>query len=113
MERQPPQVLKTQTKFVATGRVLAGGKVGLLAQLPEARAVLLKCVSTNQGVLAFGGGGAAANSVAVVQSVSRHKGTRARAHERPGLAIASTCANAGRAAGSSVGGPPESNKRAR
>ena len=42
LEKQPPQVLKTQTKFTATGRLLAGSKIGVFGQLPEVRATLVK-----------------------------------------------------------------------
>ena len=42
LEKQPPQVLKTQTKFMATGRFLPGSKIGVFGQLPEVRATLIK-----------------------------------------------------------------------
>lgn len=41
IEKQPPQVLKTQTKFVATARLLIGGKLNVHMSPPEVRATII------------------------------------------------------------------------
>lgn len=41
MEKQPPQVLKTQTKFAATVRLLIGGKLNIYMSPPEVRSSII------------------------------------------------------------------------
>lgn len=41
IEKQPPQVLKTQTKFAATVRLLVGGKLNVHMNPPQVKAVII------------------------------------------------------------------------
>uniref|UniRef100_A0A8C4ZZ17 Signal transducer and activator of transcription n=1 Tax=Gadus morhua TaxID=8049 RepID=A0A8C4ZZ17_GADMO len=41
IEKQPPQVLKTQTKFVATVRLLVGGKLNVHMNPPQVKATII------------------------------------------------------------------------
>lgn len=41
IEKQPPQVLKTQTKFAATVRLLVGGKLNVHMNPPQVKAVIV------------------------------------------------------------------------
>jgi hypothetical protein len=41
-EKQPPQVLKTQTKFAATTRLLVGGKLNICMNPPEGKACIVR-----------------------------------------------------------------------
>jgi len=42
LEKQPPQVLKTQTKFSATARLLIGGKLNIYMSPPEVKASIIR-----------------------------------------------------------------------
>jgi len=44
VEKQPPQVLKTQTKFACTTRMLVGGKLNIFMTPPEVRAIMIRFV---------------------------------------------------------------------
>uniref|UniRef100_A0A671XRF7 Signal transducer and activator of transcription n=1 Tax=Sparus aurata TaxID=8175 RepID=A0A671XRF7_SPAAU len=55
IEKQPPQVLKTQTKFAATVRLLVGGKLNVHMNPPQVKATIIseqqaKC-SVDDGIL--------------------------------------------------------------
>lgn len=41
IEKQPPQVLKTQTKFAATVRLLVGGKLNVHMNPPQVKATII------------------------------------------------------------------------
>ena len=41
LEKQPPQVLKTQTKFAATVRLLVGGKLNVHMNPPQVKATII------------------------------------------------------------------------
>ena len=41
LEKQPPQVLKTQTKFTTTARLLLGGKLSIYMSPPEVKASIV------------------------------------------------------------------------
>lgn len=41
IEKQPPQVLKTQTKFAATVSLLVGGKLNVHMNPPQVKAVIV------------------------------------------------------------------------
>src|ERR1700751_878897 len=48
MEKQPPQVLKTQTKFAATARLLIGGKLNIYMSPPEVRSSIISQLQARQ-----------------------------------------------------------------
>lgn len=41
IEKQPPQVLKTQTKFATTVRLLVGGKLNVHMNPPQVKATII------------------------------------------------------------------------
>uniref|UniRef100_A0A669B2Q0 Signal transducer and activator of transcription n=1 Tax=Oreochromis niloticus TaxID=8128 RepID=A0A669B2Q0_ORENI len=48
IEKQPPQVLKTQTKFAATVRLLVGGKLNVHMNPPQVKAtIIIWCIGAN------------------------------------------------------------------